>query len=68
MSKRKSNGARAAPTPRLTAKEKRWRAQDDLRTLQSAHEIKKDKGRCDAACREAQMQIQALAQVKPRRS
>ncbi len=58
--------AAVAHRPRVTAEEKRYRARDDLRTLQAAHEIKKDRKRCDEACREAQRQIQALAQVKPR--
>lgn len=54
-----------AAAPRMNAEEKRYRARDDLRTLQAAHEIKHDKRRCDEACREAQRQIQALASVKP---
>lgn len=55
-----------APKPRLTAEDRRFQARDDLRTLQSAHEIQSDKRRYDEAGREARRQIQALSQVKPR--
>jgi hypothetical protein len=57
---------RAPAKTRKTAEERRYQARDDLRTLQSAHEIQKDKARYDEAGREAQRQIQALSQVKPR--
>ena len=46
------------------SEDNRWRARDDLRTLQTALEIKADKSRINAAQKEAQSQIQALSKVK----
>lgn len=43
--------------------ERRWRAQSDVRTLKEAEEIRKDKSRMTAAQREAQTQLQAIAQI-----
>jgi hypothetical protein len=43
--------------------DKKWRAQDDLRTLRSAAEIQSDAARVKAAQSEAQQQMQALAKV-----
>jgi len=44
--------------------DKRWQAQEDLRTLQRAQEIQLSKSRVAAAQREANTQMQALAKVK----
>ena len=61
---KKSTPSRAvAAAPRLTAQDKKWRAQDDLRTLRSAAEIQADAARVKAAQSEAQQQMQALARV-----
>ena len=61
MAKRKT----ASPVqPRMTVEDRKWRARDDLRTLQSAQEISHDKSRLSAAQREAQAQIAALAKVR----
>ena len=59
---KKSAPTRAA-APRLSVQDKKWRAQDDLRTLRSAAEIQSDAARVQAAQSEAQQQMQALAQV-----
>lgn len=40
-------------TPKISAEEKKWRAQDDARTLMSAEGIKSDSGRLKAAAAEA---------------
>lgn len=48
----------------MVSEDKRWRARDDLRTLQTALEIQNDKSRINAAQKEAQAQIQALSKVK----
>lgn len=45
------------------AQEKKWRAQEDLRTLQRAAEIKNDASRVKAAQAEAQQQMKALSTV-----
>ena len=55
---------KAAATPRLSAQDKKWRAQDDLRTLQQVMQIKADPSRLKAAQAEAQKQLAALASVK----
>lgn len=54
--------------PRISAEEKKWRAQDDLRTLKQAAEIAADKARHGAAKRIAAdeaKKLSALAGVKP---
>ena len=45
------------------AQEKKWQAQDDLRTMQRAAEVKADPSRVKAAQAEAQSQIKALSSV-----
>lgn len=40
-------------TPRMTAQERKWRAQDDARTLSYATEIASDSKRLNAAKKEA---------------
>lgn len=52
-----------ASTPRLSAADKKYQAQDDLRTIQRASEIQADKGRMTAAQKEAQNQMAALSSV-----
>jgi hypothetical protein len=52
------------PTAKISADEKKWRAQDDLRTLIEAEKIKKDKARLSAAMKESREQILALQKVK----
>lgn len=47
----------------MTAEDKKWRARDDLRTLQAVAEIKSDPGRLKAAQSEARAQLAALAKV-----
>ena len=44
--------------------EKKWQAQDDLRTLQRAREIEANRSRLAAAKREADAQLKALQKVK----
>lgn len=68
MAKKKAKAARktrAATSPgRLAAAEDRkFRAQDDLRTLQRANEISGDKSRMTAAQREAAAQKRALEKI-----
>ena len=53
--------------PRMDAEEKKWRAQDDLRTLQRAKEIEANRSRMAAAQREAKAQISVLAKVTKRK-
>lgn len=59
-----SKGAKAVPRPRVSAEEKKWRAQDDLRTLQQVMQIKADPARLKAAQSEANAQLLALKRVK----
>jgi hypothetical protein len=57
--RRTNTGASAVPQPRLTAQDRRWRAQGDLATLTSAEEIKADSSRLSAARTEAKRQAKA---------
>jgi hypothetical protein len=51
----------------MSADQKRYQAQEDLRTLQSAKAIQGDKGRVAAASKEAQSQMKALqAHTQPK--
>jgi len=52
-----------SPAPRMTASDKKWQAQSDLRTIQEAAQIQADKGRMTAAQKEAQNQMAALSSV-----
>jgi hypothetical protein len=45
------------------AEEMKWRAEDDLRTLQRAQEIQADKARMGMAKRMAAQQVKALSKV-----
>lgn len=47
--------------------EKKWQAQDDLRTLQRAREIESDKERLANAKKEAEAQMTALGRVASRK-
>lgn len=55
--------ASAPRQPRMSAEEKRWRAEDDLRVMQRAEEIKADSSRLAEAKRLAQTQVKALTKV-----
>ena len=55
------------PSAKERAEQDRWRARDDLRTLQQAAELAQDKGRLKAAQNEAAKQMQALAAVSKRK-
>lgn len=46
-----------------SAESAKWRAQDDLRVLQSAAEIQRDRSRLKAAKMEAKAQVKALSSV-----
>lgn len=48
---------------KISADEKRWRAEDDLRTLQRAEEIKADRSRLSGAQKHAKAQVAALTKV-----
>jgi hypothetical protein len=49
--------------PRVTAADKKWQAQSDLRTMQEASQIQSDKRRMTAAQKEAQNQMAALNSI-----
>ena len=53
----------ATSAPRITASDKKWQAQSDLRTIQEAAQIQSDKSRMSAAQKEAQNQMAALSSV-----
>jgi hypothetical protein len=55
--------ALAVATKGSRAEEMKWRARDDLRVLQQAQEIQRDRSRLTMAKREAQAQMSALAKV-----
>lgn len=50
-------------TPRLSAQEKQWRAQDDIRTLTQAEAIRSDPGRMAEAKKHATQQVRTLTKV-----
>lgn len=52
-----------AAAPRPLKEEKRWQAQDDLRTLQRAQEIQADKRRMAACKTEARTQMATLSRA-----
>ena len=55
---------RASPAqPRLTAEDKKFRTEDDLRTLRRAEEIKKDKSRVADARKLAKQEVAALRKI-----
>lgn len=51
------------PTKEDVAREKRYMAEDDIRTLQRAEEIKKDKSRMSAVKQMAKSQVQNLKKI-----
>lgn len=51
------------PTQADIAREKKYQAEDDIRTLQRAEEIKKDKARMSAAKQLAKSQMQNLKKI-----
>jgi len=55
--------ARVSLSAMRDAEDKKWQAQDDLRTLQRAREIEADKERLARAKKEAQAQMMALDRV-----
>jgi len=68
MAKSKSKHPVIREAPMLTtsadrAQEKKWRAESDLRTLQSAGEIQADKSRVSAAKKLAAEQAKALTKI-----
>lgn len=50
-------------TPRMTASDKKYQAQSDVRTMHEAAQIQKDKNRMAAAQKEAQSQMTALSSI-----
>lgn len=52
-----------ATASRISAVDRKWQARDDLRTLQQAQEIQKDRARVAAATKEAQTQVKAIQAV-----
>lgn len=71
MAKKKSSSLPVAsnacspykPTAEDKARERRYRAEDDIRTMQRADEIKKDKERVSAMKQLAKEQMEALKKV-----
>jgi hypothetical protein len=56
--------ANVIAAPRVNrSEERRWQAQDDLRTLQRAQEIQRDKMRMGMVQREAKSQMEVLSKV-----
>jgi len=52
-----------AKTPRITAEQRRWQAEDDLRTLTRAREIEANKTRMTQVQKVAQQQVKTLSSV-----
>ena len=52
----------------MAAEEAKWRAEDDVRTLQRAAEVRADKQRMSAATKMAKRQMKALRSVTGRRA
>lgn len=55
--------AKYTPSKEDIAREKRYQAEDDIRALQRAEEIKKDKERMKAAKQVAKSQMQELKKI-----
>lgn len=51
------------PSKEDIAREKKYQAEDDIRTLQRAEEIKKDKSRMNAVKQMAKSQVQDLKKI-----
>lgn len=49
VTKKRTTSAEAVSTPRVSAQDRMWRAQDDARILAQAEEVKKDSTRLKAA-------------------
>lgn len=63
-----ANGLTASPKPaKISDDEKRWRAEEDTRTLMRAEEIKSDKARMKACQDHAKKQTSAMAKVTGKR-
>lgn len=60
MAKRKTMSTYDGPS---AAQQREWRAQDDLRILRQAEEIKADKSRVNMAARVATKEMKALERV-----
>lgn len=52
------------PSSKMTAQERKWQAEDDLRALKRVNEIKGDKPRYRRALRLAEEQMKALKGLK----
>lgn len=52
-----------SPSTSYAKEDQKWRAEDDLRTLQRAKEIENDKARMKAAKNIAQSQMSALKKI-----
>lgn len=59
-------GGKVAPA-KVSPEEKRWRAEDDMRTLMRADEIKADRARMKACADHAKKQASAVAKVAGKR-
>jgi hypothetical protein len=59
----KKAAPKAVAAPRLMASDRRWEAQDALRTLQRAQEIQGNKTLMSQVKREAQQQMAAISKV-----
>jgi hypothetical protein len=60
---KKDNPAQAAVPARMSGEDRRWRAEDAIRTLTRAEEIRGDKGLMRDVARHAQQQAAALKKV-----
>jgi hypothetical protein len=59
----KKTVSRATSQPRMTANDKKYQAQSDLRTMQEASTIQADAKRMSAAQKEATNQMAALSSI-----
>jgi hypothetical protein len=61
---RKKASTRAQPAqPRMTAQDRKWQAESDLRTLAEAETIRTNKARLGAARAEAKRQTKAITKA-----
>ena len=51
------------PSRKMDAQERKWRAESDLRTLNDAEDIKRDRARFSAARGQARKQITGLRRI-----
>lgn len=65
MAKRKRRASTAVPTPAAVSQkeQRRYQAEDDLRTLGRAEEIRKDSGRMRVARRVAKQQLREVSRT-----